>query len=76
MKRPLWDITCLAVDAAVAGTTMAARARANLPDAVKIVLPPGEALPEAPDGGLSLDFVDPDRNLLSLYQPAGAPRRR
>ncbi len=31
---------------------------------------------EAPDGGLSLDFVDPDRNMLSLYQPPGAARRR
>jgi predicted enzyme related to lactoylglutathione lyase len=29
-----------------------------------------------PDGGLSVDFVDPDRNVLSVYQPAGAPRRR
>jgi len=39
---------------------------------VEIVVPVGES----PDGGLSFDFVDPDRNLLSLYQPAGAPRRR
>ncbi len=39
---------------------------------VEIVVP----VSEAPDGGLSLDFVDPDRNALSLYQPAGAPRRR
>jgi predicted enzyme related to lactoylglutathione lyase len=39
---------------------------------VEIVLP----VSETPDGGLSLDFVDPDRNLLSLYQPAGAPRRK
>ncbi len=39
---------------------------------VEIVVP----VSEAPDGGLSLDFVEPDRNLLSLYQPAGAPRRR
>jgi DNA-directed RNA polymerase specialized sigma24 family protein len=23
-----------------------------------------------------LDFVDPDRNMLSLYQPADAPRRK
>ncbi|NZA26724.1 VOC family protein [Luteimonas sp. SJ-92] len=29
---------------------------------------------EAPDGGLSLDFLDPDGNVLSLYQPADAPR--
>ena len=39
---------------------------------VEIVVP----VSEAPDGGLSLDFVDPDHNVLSLYQPAGAPRRR
>lgn len=38
---------------------------------VEIVLP----VSETPDGGLSLDFVDPDRNVLSLYQPADAPRR-
>lgn len=38
---------------------------------VEIVLP----VSEAPDGGLSLDFVDPDRNVLSLYQAAEAPRR-
>ena len=39
---------------------------------VEIVVP----VSEAPDGGLSLDFVDPDRNMLSLYQPADAPRRK
>jgi predicted enzyme related to lactoylglutathione lyase len=39
---------------------------------VEIVVP----VSETPDGGLSFDFVDPDRNVLSLYQPAGAPRRR
>ncbi|WP_454829483.1 VOC family protein [Pseudoxanthomonas wuyuanensis] len=39
---------------------------------VEIVVP----VSEAPDGGLSLDFVDPDRNLLSLYQPPGAARRK
>ncbi|MES2669407.1 MAG: VOC family protein [Pseudomonadota bacterium] len=39
---------------------------------VEIVVP----VSEAPDGGLSLDFVDPDRNMLSLYQPPGAARRR
>ncbi len=38
---------------------------------VEIVVP----VSEAPDGGLSLDFVDPDRNMLSLYQPPGAARR-
>ena len=39
---------------------------------VEIVVP----VSETPDGGLSIDFVDPDRNVLSLYQPAEAPRRR
>lgn len=39
---------------------------------VEIVVP----VSEAPDGGLTLDFVDPDRNMLSLYQPPDAPRRR
>ena len=39
---------------------------------VEIVVP----VSESPDGGLSLDFVDPDRNMLSLYQPEGAPRQR
>ena len=38
---------------------------------VEIVVP----VSDCPDGGLSLDFVDPDRNMLSLYQPQGAPRR-
>lgn len=39
---------------------------------VEIVVP----VSEAPDGGLTLDFVDPDRNALSLYQPPGATRRK
>lgn len=39
---------------------------------VEIVAP----VDEAPDGGLTLDFLDPDGNGLSLYQPPGAPRRR
>jgi predicted enzyme related to lactoylglutathione lyase len=39
---------------------------------VEIVVP----VSETPDGGLSVDFVDPDRNVLSLYRPAGAARRR
>jgi glyoxylase I family protein len=39
---------------------------------VEIVVP----VSEAPDGGLTLDFADPDRNLLSLYQPADAARRK
>ncbi len=39
---------------------------------VEIVVP----VSEAPDGGLTLDFIDPDQNTLSLYQPAGAPRRK
>lgn len=38
---------------------------------VEIVAPVGEA----PDGGLTIDFLDPDRNVLSLYQAPGAPRR-
>jgi len=38
---------------------------------VEIVVP----VSECPDGGLSVDFVDPDRNQLSLYQPPGMPRR-
>lgn len=39
---------------------------------VEIVVP----VSESPDGGLSLDFVDPDRNLLSLHQDAGWSRRK
>jgi predicted enzyme related to lactoylglutathione lyase len=39
---------------------------------VEIVVP----VSECPDGGLSVDFVDPDRNVLSIYQPAGAARRK
>jgi predicted enzyme related to lactoylglutathione lyase len=39
---------------------------------VEIVVP----VSDCPDGGLSVDFVDPDRNQLSLYQPPGMPRRR
>ncbi len=39
---------------------------------VEIVVP----VSECPDGGLSIDFVDPDRNMLSIYQPAGAARRK
>lgn len=39
---------------------------------VEIVVP----VSEAPDGGLSMDFVDPDRNVLSLYQPANSPRSK
>ncbi|WP_242106949.1 VOC family protein [Luteimonas aquatica] len=39
---------------------------------VEIVVPVGES----PDGGLSLDFVDPDRNLLSLHQGPELPRRK
>lgn len=39
---------------------------------VEIVVP----VSEAPDGGWSLDFVDPDRNVLSLHQDAEAPRRK
>lgn len=39
---------------------------------VEIVVP----VSDCPDGGLSVDFVDPDRNQLSLYQPPAMPRRR
>jgi len=39
---------------------------------VEIVVP----VSESPDGGLSLDFVDPDRNALSLHQDAGLARRK
>ena len=39
---------------------------------VEIVVP----VSEAPDGGLTFDFLDPDGNVLSVHQPAGAPRRR
>lgn len=39
---------------------------------VEIVVP----VSESPDGGWSLDFVDPDRNVLSLHQDGGAPRRK
>jgi predicted enzyme related to lactoylglutathione lyase len=39
---------------------------------VEIVVP----VSDCPDGGLSVDFVDPDGNLLSLYQPPGMPRQR
>ena len=38
---------------------------------VEIVVP----VSEAPDGGLSADFLDPDGHILSLYQPADMPRR-
>ncbi len=38
---------------------------------VEIVTP----VSEAPDGGLTADFSDPDGHVLSVYQPAGAPRR-
>lgn len=38
---------------------------------VEIVVP----VSESPDGGLSLDFLDPDGNVLSLHQNEGAPRR-
>lgn len=39
---------------------------------VEIVVP----VSESPDGGLSLDFLDPDGNVLSLHQAEGASRRR
>ena len=37
---------------------------------VEIVTP----VSHAPDGGLTADFLDPDDHVLSVYQPAGAPR--
>jgi catechol 2,3-dioxygenase-like lactoylglutathione lyase family enzyme len=39
---------------------------------VEIVTP----VSDCPDGGLSVDFADPDGSLLSVYQPPGAARRR
>ncbi|MDH5822186.1 VOC family protein [Luteimonas sp. RD2P54] len=45
-------------------------AQALVAKGVEIVVP----VSEAPDGGLSLDFLDPDGNVLSLYQSAAAPR--
>lgn len=54
MTPPPWDITLLAVDAAVADTTMAARAAAALPGATRVILAPDDALPEAPAGGRAL----------------------
>ncbi len=39
---------------------------------VEIVLP----VSDAPGGGLTADFLDPDGHLLSFYQSAGLPRRR
>ena len=38
---------------------------------VEIVAP----VAEAPDGGLTADFLDPDGHLLSFHQPAGQARR-
>ena len=54
MSGAPWDITLLAVDAAVAGTALAARAAAALPRAAHVVLAQGDALPEAPAGGRAL----------------------
>ena len=51
MSGALWDITALAVDAAVADTAMAARARPALPQAQVTTLAPGDFLPKAPAGG-------------------------
>ncbi len=51
MSAPLWDITLLAVDAAVAASNMARRARAALPGAQVVVVEPGQALPQARAGG-------------------------
>ena len=46
-------------------------AEALVAKGVEIVVP----VSESPDGGLSLDFVDPDRNMLSVHQAEGMPRR-
>jgi len=51
MSGPLWDITALAVDAAVAGSTMVTRARTALPQAAVTVLGEQDPLPTAPNGG-------------------------
>ena len=42
-------------------------AEALVAKGVEIVVP----VSESPDGGLSLDFLDPDGNVLSLHQPEG-----
>lgn len=47
-------------------------AEALVAKGVEIVVP----VSESPDGGLSLDFLDPDGNVLSLHQREGVPRRR
>lgn len=39
---------------------------------VEIVTP----VSEAPDGGLTADFKDPDGHVLSVYQPVGSPRHK
>lgn len=54
MTGPLWDITALAVDAAVARSAMVARARAALPEAAVTVLEPEALPPPAPNGGRTL----------------------
>ncbi|EHJ48593.1 hypothetical protein DFW101_2589 [Solidesulfovibrio carbinoliphilus subsp. oakridgensis] len=54
MSPAPWDIGLLAVDAAVAATPMAARARAALPGVRQVVLSPGDPLPVSADGGRTL----------------------
>jgi len=54
MSPAPWDIKVLAVDAVVAGTPMAVRARAALPQAEHLVLAPGDPLPPAPASGRTL----------------------
>ena len=39
---------------------------------VEIVVP----VSEAPSGGLTADFLDPDGHVISVYQPPGAPARK
>ena len=60
---------------AIAGAAPVLSADAGLPSTGHSGAEP-VPVSEAPDGGLTMDFVDPDGNGLSLYQPAGAPRRK
>ena len=54
MTGRTWDITRLAIDATVAGSTMAARAKAALPEASVSLLAPDEQPENAPAGGRTL----------------------
>ena len=50
-------------------------AMGDVGDLTLVFIPRPARAGESPDGGLSLDFLDPDGNVLSLHQPAGAARR-